>query len=114
MKLTRIEIMKLMSLPLSILILSYLGFLAIKFQVAVENDAQTNNPAVSFRAPGSINTPADTLKKSQQAKILSDELREFKKPHGPIEVEVTSIENRAILNNERFELIGTNKISPNL
>jgi hypothetical protein len=110
MKLSNIEKLKLLSLPLSILFLSYLGFLAIKFQVAVDFDPQTNNPSISERAPGSVNTAASLMKQ----KTLAIDSRDFKKPHGPIEVEVNGAENRSIMNNDRGELIGLIKFDRDL
>jgi hypothetical protein len=110
MKLSNLDKLKLLSLPLFILFLSYLGFLAIKFQVASDGDPQSNNPSISARAPGSINMPADLIKQ----KFSSAGLNDFKKPHGPIEVEVKGTENRAILSNDRTELIGVIKIERDL
>ena len=114
MKLSKIEIMKLLSLPLSILLLSYLGFLAIKFQVALESETQGANATLSLRAPASINSPPDPFKKALQLQISLNENHDLKKPHGPIEVEVSSVDNRLILNRERSELIGTIKIAHDL
>ncbi len=110
MKLSNLEKLKLLSLPLSILFLSYLGFLAIKFQVAADFEPQSNNPSISERAPGSVNTAASLLKQKTQI----NGSRDFKKPHGPIEVEVSGAENRSILSNDRTELIGLIKFERDL
>jgi hypothetical protein len=108
----KIEMLKLLSLPIGILILSYLGFLAVKFQYTQESDSQTSVPLSHFRAPASLsnaaNVEADIVKKVRLEKAHAD--TGFKKPHGALEIAIESQNIEDLLDGSSTELTGTFKV----
>ncbi len=110
------EKLKLMSLPLSILLLSYLAFLAVKNQYLEDTDSKSSRHPTSL-APARIdvNVPADDSKQERlKAPQKNSLLHELKKPHGALSVEISSRTATPLQLEKEFEIVGTVKIERQL
>ncbi len=115
MKNTKFDGLKLCILPIGLLLLSYLGLIAVKYNYANENAALKLSKLMESRLPTSddqillgTNTPPNEIKKDRLKKLQSkNSLENFKKPHNSISLEITSSQQEPIAANQEFELVGT-------
>ena len=122
MKLFKFENAKLLFLPVGLVMLSYLGFIAVKAnyveEAARQQSAQLNNarlPSNQNNGLKATNTPPDATK-IEKAKTQSKKssFNNFKKPHSAINVEITSAKAVPLTANRELDLVGIIKVDREL
>ena len=103
---SRNEILKLLCIPAVLILLSYLGFLAVKMNYAEDIARQRVDETPAYRTPS--NSKADEQKKSNnQTSLKITSSKGFKKPHGAIEIEISNQNAKPLFKGQSTELVGT-------
>ncbi len=103
----KIEILKLLSLPVGLLILSFLGLLAVKNQYAQENLAKSNRVPTSQE----VNTAPDESKiEASRAMKIKGASKDFKKPHGALDIQISSENESPMQKDGQAELVANLKV----